>query len=62
MQIKRRELPATSTLGLMRKTWLFCLSLGWLALVAGAIGFVLGHWWQNCGCHALCRMGERYNP
>ena len=28
-----------------RETLLFCLSLGWLALVAGAIGFVLGHWW-----------------
>lgn len=32
-------------LGMMRSTLLFCLSLAWLVLVAGAIGFVLGHWW-----------------
>jgi hypothetical protein len=28
-----------------RDTLLFCLSLTWLAVAAGAIGFVIGHWW-----------------
>jgi hypothetical protein len=44
-QIKPSKFRPTSILGMTRDFWLFCLSLAWLALVAGAIGFVLGHYW-----------------
>jgi hypothetical protein len=37
--------PQASLAGMTRATWLFCLSLGWLALMAAAIGFVFGRWW-----------------
>jgi hypothetical protein len=45
MQIKPSETGGGIKQSMTRSTWLFCLSLAWLAIVAGAIGFVLGDWW-----------------
>jgi len=45
IQIKALEAVRGALADMRRKTFLFYLSLGWLAVLVGALGFVVGHWW-----------------